>query len=170
MFAQAAVRKKKEFQDSFHFCPLSPPAFALQEMPDYITETEAQVEQPKETKEEVQQTEKSESTTDASPNTKSDVADKSPDKSKKGMTKKKKTGLILMATGVALSGVFLPDTLTFLDIQNGNTTLEDANLLIVKSLATEESIGKAGLIVNAGFGLGGALITGGAYLYLRADK
>ena len=87
----------------------------LQEMPDYITETEAQaqVDQSKETKEDAQQPEKNDSTAKASTDAKSDTAEKSSDKSKKSMTKKKKAGLVLMTTGVALSGLFTPDTLEF---------------------------------------------------------
>ncbi len=144
----------------------------LQEMPDYITETEAQaqVEQSKETKEDAQQTEKNDSTAKASSNTKSDTTEKSSKKSKKSMTKKKKTGLILMATGVALGGLFLPDTLEFLKVAEEEITLQDADFLLVESLATEESVGTAGLIVNTGFGLGGLLTAGGAYLYFIADR
>lgn len=143
----------------------------LQEMPDYITETEAQAqeEQSKETKEDTLQTEK-DSTAKASTDTKSDTTEKSSEKSKKSMTKKKKTGLILMATGVALSGLFTPDTLKFLEVQSGEATLQETEFLLVGSLATEESVGTAGLIVNAGFGLGGLLTVSGAYLYFIADR
>ena len=37
-------------------------------------------------------------------------------------------------------------------------------------LATEENVGTAGIIVNAGFGLGGLLTASGAYLYFIADR
>ena len=44
-------------------------------------------------------------------------------------------------------------------VQSGDRTLEQAEFLVVESLATQDNIVTAGLIVNAGFGLGGLLTT-----------
>ncbi len=141
----------------------------LQDTPDYITETEAKVEQSKETQKEVL-TDKSESKTDAITNTKNDTTEKSSNKFKKGLINNKKTGLAMMATGLVLGSLFIPDRIALGKIVNEEETLENTDFFILGSSVSYTNIGTAGVIVNAGLVLGGTLTASGAYLYKRSDK